>query len=85
MSPISMFIETIVPDLDLVLIVLVQLIVNSMISVICTQKVSFSINKIANSEKGSILGVNLLNEGVVDHAINWSGGLHHAKRTEASG
>lgn len=34
---------------------------------------------------GSILGVSLLNEKVVDHAINWSGGLHHAKRTEASG
>lgn len=28
---------------------------------------------------------NQLNAGVVDTAINWSGGLHHAKRREASG
>lgn len=34
---------------------------------------------------GSILGAKLLNENRVDHAINWSGGLHHAKRQEASG
>jgi histone deacetylase 1/2 len=26
-----------------------------------------------------------LNEGLADIAINWSGGLHHAKRSEASG
>ncbi len=26
-----------------------------------------------------------LNEGAADIAINWSGGLHHAKKTEASG
>lgn len=26
-----------------------------------------------------------LNEGNSDIAINWSGGLHHAKKTEASG
>lgn len=34
---------------------------------------------------GSILGANMINEGAVDIAINWSGGLHHAKRQEASG
>ena len=34
---------------------------------------------------GSILQANLLNEKEVDIAINWSGGLHHAKRQEASG
>jgi histone deacetylase 1/2 len=27
----------------------------------------------------------LLNEGRADIAINWSGGLHHAKKQEASG
>ncbi len=26
-----------------------------------------------------------LNSGVADIAINWAGGLHHAKKTEASG
>jgi hypothetical protein len=26
-----------------------------------------------------------LNHGLVDTAINWAGGLHHAKRAEASG
>ena len=34
---------------------------------------------------GSILGADLLNGQQVDIAINWSGGLHHAKRQEASG
>lgn len=34
---------------------------------------------------GSILSANLLNDRIVDTAINWSGGLHHAKRQEASG
>jgi len=34
---------------------------------------------------GSLLGATLINEGVVNTAINWSGGLHHAKRQEASG
>ena len=34
---------------------------------------------------GSMLGAGFLNEGSLDYAINWSGGLHHAKRTEASG
>lgn len=34
---------------------------------------------------GSLLGANLLNNREVDVAINWSGGLHHAKRQEASG
>jgi histone deacetylase 1/2 len=26
-----------------------------------------------------------LNSGAADIAINWAGGLHHAKKTEASG
>lgn len=26
-----------------------------------------------------------LNDGAADIAINWAGGLHHAKKTEASG
>lgn len=34
---------------------------------------------------GSILGAHYLNEGISDIAINWSGGLHHAKKNEASG
>ena len=34
---------------------------------------------------GSIDGAMRLNAGISDVAINWAGGLHHAKRTEASG
>jgi len=34
---------------------------------------------------GSILGAQLLNNKNTDIAINWSGGLHHAKKCEASG
>lgn len=34
---------------------------------------------------GSIAGARKLNSGTTDIAINWSGGLHHAKRGEASG
>ena len=34
---------------------------------------------------GSIDGAMKLNAGLVDIAINWSGGLHHAKKSEASG
>ncbi|PKI85013.1 histone deacetylase [Malassezia vespertilionis] len=34
---------------------------------------------------GSISAANRLNEGLTDVAINWSGGLHHAKKREASG
>ena len=34
---------------------------------------------------GSIDGATRLNEGLSDIAINWSGGLHHAKKAEASG
>jgi len=34
---------------------------------------------------GSVDGAMKLNAGLADVAINWSGGLHHAKRTEASG
>ena len=34
---------------------------------------------------GSIDGAIKLNHGIADVAINWSGGLHHAKKSEASG
>ena len=34
---------------------------------------------------GSIDGAVRLNHGLSDIAINWSGGLHHAKKSEASG
>lgn len=34
---------------------------------------------------GSIGGACRLNEGLSDIVINWSGGLHHAKKSEASG
>jgi histone deacetylase 1/2 len=34
---------------------------------------------------GSIDGAVRLNHGLADIAINWSGGLHHAKKGEASG
>ena len=34
---------------------------------------------------GSVDGVRRLNQGLSDIAINWSGGLHHAKKSEASG
>eukprot|EP00127_Corallochytrium_limacisporum_P000230 Clim_evm47s7 gene=Clim_evmTU47s7 len=34
---------------------------------------------------GSLEGAAKLNSGVSDIAINWSGGLHHAKKFEASG
>jgi acetoin utilization deacetylase AcuC-like enzyme len=30
-------------------------------------------------------GAMKLNHGMVDIAINWAGGLHHAKKSEASG
>jgi acetoin utilization deacetylase AcuC-like enzyme len=33
----------------------------------------------------SIDGAVKLNHGLTDIAINWSGGLHHAKKMEASG
>ncbi|RYY75933.1 acetoin utilization protein AcuC, partial [archaeon] len=33
----------------------------------------------------SIDGAVKLNHGTCDVAINWAGGLHHAKKTEASG
>jgi acetoin utilization deacetylase AcuC-like enzyme len=35
--------------------------------------------------KGSVLGASWLNQGLCDIAINWGGGLHHAKKHEASG
>lgn len=34
---------------------------------------------------GSVGGARLLNNKSVDIALNWSGGLHHAKKSEASG
>lgn len=34
---------------------------------------------------GSIGGACRLNEGLSDIVLNWSGGLHHAKKAEASG
>lgn len=34
---------------------------------------------------GSVGGAVKLNHGLCDIAINWSGGLHHAKKCEASG
>ena len=34
---------------------------------------------------GSIDGAIMLNHGRADIAINWAGGLHHAKKEEASG
>ena len=34
---------------------------------------------------GSIAAAKRLNDGVADVAVNWSGGLHHAKKREASG
>lgn len=37
------------------------------------------------SSGGSIGGAVKLNKGHVDVAINWAGGLHHAKKCEASG
>jgi histone deacetylase 1/2 len=37
------------------------------------------------SAGGSIAGAIKLNRGQADVAINWAGGLHHAKRGEASG
>lgn len=37
------------------------------------------------SAGGSIAGAARLNERLCDVAINWSGGLHHAKRSAASG
>ena len=33
----------------------------------------------------SLAGARKLSAGTTDIAINWSGGLHHAKRGEASG
>lgn len=33
----------------------------------------------------SIQGAQMLNQGQCDIAINWAGGLHHAKKSEASG
>ncbi|KAH0790212.1 Histone deacetylase 1 [Histomonas meleagridis] len=37
------------------------------------------------SAGGSITGAKLLNEGKTQIAINWAGGLHHAKKAAASG
>ena len=35
--------------------------------------------------RGSIEGAAWLQQNLTDIAINWSGGLHHAKKSEASG
>lgn len=37
------------------------------------------------SASGSVGGAARLNEGLSDIVINWAGGLHHAKKSEASG
>lgn len=37
------------------------------------------------SAGGSIAAAVKLNHGAADIAINWAGGLHHAKKQEASG
>lgn len=37
------------------------------------------------SASGSLGGAAKLNRGDADVCINWAGGLHHAKRSEASG
>lgn len=37
------------------------------------------------SAGGSVGGAVKLNHGLADIAINWAGGLHHAKKAEASG
>ena len=34
---------------------------------------------------GSVGGAGLINEGAADIVMNWSGGMHHAKKGEASG
>lgn len=34
---------------------------------------------------GSVGGAGMLNEGNADVVFNWSGGMHHAKKGEASG
>ncbi|GFH29185.1 histone deacetylase 1/2, partial [Haematococcus lacustris] len=34
---------------------------------------------------GSVTGAAMLATGQADIAFNWSGGMHHAKRAEASG
>lgn len=34
---------------------------------------------------GTLEGAMRLNQGEADIVINWSGGLHHAKKSEASG
>jgi histone deacetylase 1/2 len=39
----------------------------------------------ALSAGGSLGGAVQLNHGLADVAINWSGGMHHAKKSEASG
>ena len=41
-------------------------------------------NLTATNSGGSIDGAVRLNQGLSDISINWSGGLHHAKKSEAS-
>ena len=37
------------------------------------------------SAGGSLEGASRLNRGKADMSVNWAGGLHHAKKCEASG
>lgn len=37
------------------------------------------------SAGGSLGAAEKLNGGLADIAVNWAGGLHHAKKSEASG
>ncbi len=37
------------------------------------------------SSGGSVGGAYKLNRGTADICVNWAGGLHHAKKSEASG
>lgn len=39
----------------------------------------------ASSAGASLGAAAVLNQGATDVAINWSGGLHHAKKSQASG
>lgn len=43
------------------------------------------IQSIASQAELTAAAAEKLNSGAADIAINWAGGLHHAKKTEASG
>lgn len=58
----------------------------------CSISAGGSIGKLERSKTGEdqkltqlIAAAQKLNSGAADIAINWAGGLHHAKKTEASG